>query len=237
VAVGDSVVFEAALTGSQEMLGIWRRNGVNMPVGGGVSEKASISLLKVQTKDAGRYSLAVTNDFGYVISNDAILTVLQLPVIVVPPLGIAAKAGTDVTLSVTASGEGTLKYQWLWNRVPIVGAAASTFIISNAQPEQSGSYTVMVSNPDGSVTSAPVTVNIWRYATTSPKLSARSVSSGKKLIEIESVQEHARYRIMVSPNLVLWSELTNFVGTEATIEILDTLVPEWDQRFYRLISP
>ncbi len=43
--------------------------------------------------------------------------------------------------------------------------------------------------------------------------------------------------IQVSTNLLDWATLTNFVGTNANINFLDTAATNFDQRFYRAVIP
>ncbi|HVU35449.1 MAG TPA: MBG domain-containing protein [Opitutaceae bacterium] len=53
-----------------------------------------------------------------------------------------------------ASGDAPLSYQWLKNDVEIAGATTATLTITNAQAGDAATYTVMVSNAVGSVTSS-----------------------------------------------------------------------------------
>jgi hypothetical protein len=76
------------------------------------------------------------------------------PVITVPPPGIFAVAvGQPTTLGVTATG-GALTYQWRKAGTPIGGATAATYAIASTQLADAGNYDVVVSNPQGTATSA-----------------------------------------------------------------------------------
>jgi len=70
-------------------------------------------------------------------------------------------AGSSVQFSVTASGRPSVTYQWSFNGTPINGATNSSYGLSNAQSGNAGSYSVVVSNAMGSITSnvATLTVN------------------------------------------------------------------------------
>jgi alpha-tubulin suppressor-like RCC1 family protein len=54
-----------------------------------------------------------------------------------------------------------MNYQWRKDGIDIAGATGPTYSVGHARPNQAGRYTVVVSNPKGSVTSAPsvLTVN------------------------------------------------------------------------------
>jgi len=68
--------------------------------------------------------------------------------------------GSKVTLAATATGDPTLSYQWQFYATNIPGATKSTFTITNAQPSNSGPYTISVSNRLGIVISPPATLTV-----------------------------------------------------------------------------
>ena len=63
-------------------------------------------------------------------------------------------AGADVALMIATSGAGVLSYQWWRNGVMMAGATNAALTLTNAQPKDSGTYWVVVSNAIGRVTSA-----------------------------------------------------------------------------------
>ena len=66
--------------------------------------------------------------------------------ILTQPQSQAVPSGTNLTLNVSASGSIPYGYQWRFQDIPIRYATNATFTISNAQPKDSGPYTVVVSN-------------------------------------------------------------------------------------------
>ncbi len=66
--------------------------------------------------------------------------------ITAPPTDQAAPFGSNVTLSVAASGATPLNYSWLHAGSVIAGATNSTLTITNLQTSSIGPYTVLVSN-------------------------------------------------------------------------------------------
>jgi len=78
------------------------------------------------------------------------------------PQSITVNAGETARFSVTASGTPPPTYQWQFNGTTIAGATGSTLTLSNVSSANAGSYTVVVSNPHGGVTSnaAILTVNM-----------------------------------------------------------------------------
>jgi len=84
----------------------------------------------------------------------------KIPVITLQPQSQDATAGSTVTFSVEATGEGPLHYQWKKNGVDLAGMTDSTLVLIAVKLASSGTYTVMVSNEAGSVESAPASLRV-----------------------------------------------------------------------------
>lgn len=86
------------------------------------------------------------------------------PVITTPPSPASqtVAAGSNVQYSVGASGV-ELTYQWYKDNTAITGNATATTAnlqLNNVLPADAGAYKVTVTNPGGSATSDPVTLNV-----------------------------------------------------------------------------
>jgi hypothetical protein len=83
-----------------------------------------------------------------------------VPIITSQPQSQTLNPGNTVTFTIAASGTVDtnrtipLSYQWLFNGGTISGATTHRYIISNVQPADAGSYSVVFSGTAGSVTSA-----------------------------------------------------------------------------------
>jgi hypothetical protein len=75
------------------------------------------------------------------------------PSIVTQPQSQSVNPGSDVTFSVVALGLTPLAYQWRFNSVEIPDATSRTYMRTNVQNGDLGSYSVVVTNQLGSVTS------------------------------------------------------------------------------------
>jgi uncharacterized membrane protein len=62
-------------------------------------------------------------------------------------------SGAWVLFEVIATGAAPLSYRWFFNGQPITNATGQFYGIANVQPEQAGSYSALVANAFGSVTS------------------------------------------------------------------------------------
>lgn len=77
----------------------------------------------------------------------------RFPTILQDPIGRQAYVESNVVLSVSATGEEPLEYQWFLNQVELPDATNSILAINNVQPTNSGIYTVRVRNRLGEVMS------------------------------------------------------------------------------------
>jgi hypothetical protein len=82
------------------------------------------------------------------------------PTITVPPQSQIAGVGSSPTFQVVALGTTPLAYQWQFDGVDLIGATNATFTLSNVRIADDGSYTVIVRNPAGSVTSASARLTV-----------------------------------------------------------------------------
>jgi hypothetical protein len=75
------------------------------------------------------------------------------PAIVSHPHGGTFRAGTNVTLAVGVSGTAPLSYRWFKDNSALSGATHSSLSLSNVQAADAGSFSVPVTNADGTATS------------------------------------------------------------------------------------
>jgi sugar lactone lactonase YvrE len=87
-------------------------------------------------------------------------TLAIAPLIHTQPQGGSIALGNDLELHVIAFGGPTLAYQWKKDGVPLAGENGLSLTIANTQISNSGSYTVTVSNPSGSLESSAATITI-----------------------------------------------------------------------------
>ncbi len=83
------------------------------------------------------------------------------PVILTEPAGQTVPIGASVTFTVSASGNGTLSYQWQKDGIAIPGAATTNYTIRSAHLSDSGNYSVVVDSSFGSVTSATAILSVF----------------------------------------------------------------------------
>ena len=121
----------------------------------------SLSLTNIQLTNTGTYSVVVTNVAGAVTSSPALLTIWQPPVITNQPASTTNTAGQTVNFSVTAGGTTPLSYKWLFNtNAALLNATNATLSLANTRLSQAGTYSVVITNVAGGVTSSPAILGI-----------------------------------------------------------------------------
>jgi alpha-tubulin suppressor-like RCC1 family protein len=85
---------------------------------------------------------------------------LYQPTIVTQPQSQTKDAGDPVTFTVVASDPGAMTYQWRKNGVPIDGAVSDTYTIDPVGAGDDATYSVVVSNSDDYVISAPAILTV-----------------------------------------------------------------------------
>jgi arylsulfatase A-like enzyme len=124
-----------------------------------------------------------TTSLGWSISaaesgTPAVLTVSTVggptnlpPTITQQPQSQTVMAASNVSFTVTAAGPGTLGYNWRFNGVPMIdggrisGTTTAVMNINSAVANDAGSFSVVVTNQFGAVTSAVATLTVLAATT------------------------------------------------------------------------
>ena len=114
----------------------------------------------------------------------------QPPCLMLQPESRTVYAGTSIVFRAVAAGSLPLSYQWQRDETNLPGATETKLTLSNAQQSDSGIFQIVVTNPYGSVTSAPATLIVrmpldyalnttnlsWSTSTGAPWLGQRNVT-------------------------------------------------------------
>lgn len=208
----------------------WYKDG--NPIPGATS--AIYTILSVTALDDGRYYVRVTNAYGARQSAWANLDVLSAPLITTQPVSKTATEGQSVSLSVNATANPSPNYQWLFNGVPLHDAKNSKLNFSSVDWSNSGTYTVIVANPYGSVTSAPVTLTITGSLAVTLTTAASPIPDSSGFTFQFAVQPGFTYIVMASPDLLHWAPIATNVAHAATELFTDPAALNFPRRFYRI---
>ncbi len=205
---------------------------------------AALTLDSVTSANAGNYTVVVTNFWGSLTSTPVALTVggsASGPTITAnPPAALSLLAGQNSTLSVTATGTAPLAYQWRNGGVNLAnggvygGVLTDTLTLTSVVTNNSGNYTVVVTNTAGAITSSVSAVTI----VVPPLLMAAAASPGNIQISANTVT-NLNYVVLMATDLMapIWTPvLTNNTGLSGVINI-PTNTAGSPSQFYRIMFP
>ena len=179
-AVGESFAGGFSVTGAPAVAGSYRITGT-VPAGltitgidaqtvnnsvvtitGTPTQSGTFPLSVTAWKGANRTGQGGSPTFTYTIEVAAAQG--TAPAISAQPQTQTTDEGQSVTFSVTASGDPAPTFQWRKDGAEVTGATSSTFSISSVATNDAGSYTVVISNASGNVTSASATLTVTAAA-------------------------------------------------------------------------
>ena len=169
---GQGATFSVTASSTLPLNYQWRKDGA--AITGATS--ATLTLSNLLSGDAGAYSVAISNSAGTTTSNPATLTVNpagSAPVITAQPTNQTATIGFLAQFSVTATPFLGVTYQWYKNGAAISGATGFLYTINNTTSADAGSYTVVVTNGAGSVTSSAATLTVIGSGGLAPTISGQ----------------------------------------------------------------
>jgi hypothetical protein len=135
--------------------------------------------------------------------------------------------GKSVSFEVSAYGQGPLAYQWSRSGTVFPEGTGPSLVLTNLQMADAGSYTVVITNLFGSVTSAPALL------TMNPAGVSVALHMG---VTIEGVVAQT-YGIQYTVNLNTdsWVGHTNVILTSPTQTWFDSEPAARPQRYYRVV--
>ncbi len=202
VPVGATTTFGVVATGTAPLLYQWLKFGAAVP--GATS--STLTLTNITANDAGTYAVTVSNGNGTVTSAAATLNVTSAgptggatalaPLITTQPVSQTVDTGANVTLSVTASGSVPFLYQWRKDGVVLPAGTTANLTITSAQPTDTGSYRVLITNPAGAIESAAATLTVL-IPVSLPNISAAPVA------QTVAVGERISLRVVATSSVAL----------------------------------
>jgi hypothetical protein len=156
------------------------------------------------------------------------------PVITTQPTNLTVTAGNTAMFTVTASGTPPPNYQWSFNNTNITGATTATLILTNVQAAQAGSYSVVVSNVAGSITSsnALLTVNV------PPAPPAISSQTGNQVVAVGTAATFSVTATGTAPLSYFWSRNGGLIpnATNASYTLFNAQLSDSGSQLSCLVS-
>jgi len=167
---GDGVRFRVNVTSKQTLVYQWYENGNALSDDGNISgaQSETLTLKKAATSDTGVYSVEArhSNNALVKVSAQRSLNVAGVTIVSVSP-DQTLNEGTSAQLSVSATGVGSLSYQWTKNGVAVNGGSYATLPLTAGAPDSvtgvyavEGLYQVSVSNGSATASSRLIRVSV-----------------------------------------------------------------------------
>ncbi|MDB4798463.1 leucine-rich repeat protein [Verrucomicrobia bacterium] len=155
----SSVALEVETSGDGPLAYQWSKDGESL----GFSPVSALTFESLSESDAGLYSVEITSPVSMVTSEPIKLTVtpfVEAPAITKELQPQSVAIGASLFLTVANSGQPPFTYTWSRDGVETVSTKDPFLLLPNAQSEQSGLYSLAISNPGGEATSGPVEIRI-----------------------------------------------------------------------------
>jgi len=178
--VGASALFSVGAEGLSAPGYQWRLNGANLVDSDRVTgaNAARLTLNSLVVADSGTYDVVVASGYSAVTSAGATLGVYSPVGSRVPPQNTTVIVGSNAVFSVVPSGSGPVSFRWqrdgtnLVDGGRIIGSTSNVLTILATTTNDAGRYTVSVSNPASTTTSAAATLTVLEAARITSGMSA-----------------------------------------------------------------
>lgn len=215
--------------------GTTRQTVFQMTPGGTVTTVANITGLSsaglLQATDGNFYG---TTAFGGNQSTGSVFRVMPRPQFLVQPTSQNIFSNATLEVSASVTGIAPLNYQWRKNGVDVPGATTPSFTIAQAQPSDSGTYTLAVTNGFGASNSAPAIVSVVPSIVQFQK-GTRNADGSIGLAWSADVGTTYDLQFKSSLTNAQWSTINSYAATSNTLAL--TIAPGANaQGFYRVSS-
>ncbi|OJX58734.1 MAG: hypothetical protein BGO89_05330 [Candidatus Kapaibacterium thiocyanatum] len=176
--VGGNIVLECVVMPDAQLGYQWYRN--NVAIFGATSK--TLTITDANAANDGEYTCVATflATGTEVISNAIAITVGSAPAITAQPTPVTVCEGAPINISTTATGTN-VAYQWMKGTTAIPGATTATYTVAAATTDNAGSYTVIVTNACGTVTSDAVDVTVHTAPAITTQPTSQAVIEGAEL--------------------------------------------------------
>jgi polygalacturonase len=206
---------------------------LNVSAGGGFSA-TNYTLLTYNGSLSGNTTVGATPS-GYNGSlntstlGQVILTVrTNVPVAIQhTPSSLTAYQGSTVNFGVRATGFPAPCYLWYANGTNLIGSSTNSHLmLTNLQFLQGGTYTIVITNLAGAVTSSPVMLNVTPLVNQSEVPAINLTGDAGSLLNVDCASA-----LTPTPN---WTSLGSASLTGSSQFYFDVTTPLPSQRFYRV---
>lgn len=233
--LNGSVTFTVGASGP-ELSYQWFHDGVLIPG----ATAGTYKVLSAQATDAGSYTVVVSNVAGGVTSTAATLTISNAaPLITSQPLSRSVVVGTNTVVTVAAVGP-SLSYQWRLDKGTagpialvdgtgdvLAGATTANLTISPTAHADEGSYTVLISNGNGSTTSSAATLSAFDVPVISSQPALINTTASNNVVFNVVLSQGTTPAFQWKKNGTVIADGTKYTGTATpSLTVLNALVAD-----------
>ena len=151
------------------------------------------------------------------------------PTITAHPQSLIVAPGAPALLAVSATGSGTLAYQWQRNGVDIAGANAATHLIESVVFADGGNYRALVSGAGGSAESGNAAVVVFAGTNTGNALQLQLAGPMGRTVTLQA-------RTNLQP-ATAWQTFSNVVLQGTLRTVTDPQAATRPERYFRAVLP
>ena len=170
-------------------------------------------------------------DYGAAFGTTTISTANRPPTITSNPTNRTSEVGTSTTFNVTATGNGTLYYQWQKNAASIPNATNASYTITSVTNSDAASYRCQVWNFMGYRASASATLTV--PTTNAPTIASSAYVNGIFQLQVAG-DVGPNYIIQSSTNLTDWESLYTTNPAVMPFNWFDPNASNFPARFFRV---
>jgi hypothetical protein len=174
VNAGAMATFAVTASGTPPLNFQWFDGAAALPG----ATNANLALANVSDANRGGYSVVISNSVGSLTSSVATLSVIDPPLIAIQPAAQTVVAGRIAFFQVSFSGTPPFNFQWFDGAAALPGATNATLLLVNVSDANGGSYSVVISNTAGSVTSSVAALSVIDPPVITTQPAAQSVGLG-----------------------------------------------------------
>jgi uncharacterized delta-60 repeat protein len=238
--LGADTTFSARASGSSFVTSYkWYFNGNPIADGADYSgvTTSRLTVLGVDVSDEGAYTVVATNAAGQSATSDsASLAVFGAPNInFIDDSPRVAFVGDSITLAAALDGAAPIDYEWFFDGNSIatgtqtVQSGTITYSIPSAVVANRGTFTIEVTNPEGSTTSQPLFLDVRENPTTLvPGFDGIASNSSGSITSIVPLADGGAYLAGSFSSWYFPTTVANYRGVVVRVDALGDLVTSFN---------
>jgi hypothetical protein len=161
VCVGQNLNIQVKAAGTEPLFYQWLFNGADVN-GANIDgdNEETIHITAITSGQFGMYSCHVTNECGFVVSDEVEVIVNVPPLVAEQPEDVVVCEGEEFTIDITSQGTEPIEFEWYILETSTLLGNEEDYSSDAAIPENSGSYYCILSNMCGDLSTDTVSVEI-----------------------------------------------------------------------------